>query len=380
MRLLQVTTIPETAEAFLLPFAHHFRQLGWQVDGAANGMSQNAGCVAAFDTVHDVSWKRQPLDPANFASGKQIRMIVLEGGYDLVHVHTPVAAFVTRMALRQEQHVPVVYTAHGFHFFAGGNPVANAIYRALEKTAGPFTDQLVVINDEDLEAVKRFKIVPENLVRYIPGIGIDLVQMTAARRKVEAGESDPLAVRRELGIPFESPLFVMVAEFTPRKRHVDALTAFAALQTEHPAHLLLVGMGPLQASVAAMVSKLGLTDRVHVLGYRHDVPLLVIASDILVLVSSQEGLPRSIMEAMALGTPVIGTDIRGVRDLLKDGAGRLVPLKNVDALTLAMKELADSSELRGSLAAKARQRVEEYALPEVLRLYEQVYSAALAQV
>lgn len=373
MRLLQVTTIPETIEAFLLPFAQRFRARGWRVDAAARDASSNEACRASFDAVHDVNWSRNPLDPTNLKAAKQVRAIVTTGTYDLVHVHTPVAAFVTRYALRHSVKPKVLYTAHGFHFYAGGNPVKNAVYRNLEKVAGRWTDGLVVMNGEDQRAALEHKIVPAEKLTFVPGIGIDIEQMRSKAAKGPAREQ----VRASLGVPQDEALFIMVAEFIERKRHVDAVRAFAQAAERLRAHLLLVGAGPESARVQALIEELGLSSRVHLLGYRRDVPSLIAASDALILVSSQEGLPRSIMEGMALGTPVIGTSIRGVTDLLDEGAGWLVPLGDVGAIAAAMVELGADAALRSRVAAAARQRVVRYSTAEVMDAYDKVYAELL---
>ena len=99
-RLLIATTVPVTLTAFLLPFAAHFRGRGWPVDAMANGISADEACADAFDHVWEMPWSRNPLHPRNFlATPKRVREIVTGEGYDLVHVHTPVASFVTRLAL-----------------------------------------------------------------------------------------------------------------------------------------------------------------------------------------------------------------------------------------------------------------------------------------
>ena len=99
-RILFVTTIPGTLRAFLLPFAQHFRAKGWQVDAMAQGISNCAKCLHSFDRVWEVEWSRNPLDPQNLIiAPPQIRLAIAQQDYDIVHVHTPVAAFVTRYAL-----------------------------------------------------------------------------------------------------------------------------------------------------------------------------------------------------------------------------------------------------------------------------------------
>lgn len=374
MRLLQVAVIPETLEAFLLPFASHFRNLGWQVDGAAAAITANSACAAAFDGLHDVPWTRNPLRLNAPRAVSGIRDAVRDGGYDVVHVHTPIASFLTRYALRNSPQRPVVvYTAHGFHFHQGGHPVKNFVYRTAEKIAGPWTDRLVTINREDYGAATDCGIVPAERLEFVPGIGLDLQALKAA---ASAGP-DRSEVRSGLGIPADAPLFLMVAEFTPNKRHQDVLAAFAA--TDVPgSHLVLAGMGETEPDVREQARRLGVQERTHFLGYRRDVPSLMNAADALLLVSQREGLPRSIMEAMTLGVPVIGTKIRGVADLLAGGAGMLVDVGDVAAIRGALEQLATPGALRGELAQRAASRVNAYALPNVLSEYERIYAEALA--
>jgi hypothetical protein len=160
-RLLMVTTVPATFD-FLAPFAAHFRRAGWTVDalsGAGDGFRERD----RFDHAFAVEWSRNPLDPRNLGRAPaRVREVVARGRYDLVHVHTPVAAFVTRFALRRRTgRAPrVVYTAHGFRFHPGGRPWSNAAFLSLELLAARWTDYLVVMNAEDAAAARRWRLVP----------------------------------------------------------------------------------------------------------------------------------------------------------------------------------------------------------------------------
>src|SRR5436305_13773677 len=151
-RILMVTTIARTMD-FLLPFARHFRALGWCVDGMAEGISSSPQCVQSFDHVLDIVWSRNPLHVWNFVRApRAIRAAVANGRYHLVHVHTPVAAFLTRFVLRRlraQGAVKVVYTAHGLHYEQGRHSPVNRAFLVLEKIAGRWTDYLVIMNAED---------------------------------------------------------------------------------------------------------------------------------------------------------------------------------------------------------------------------------------
>ncbi len=124
-RILIVSTISRFLRDFLFPYAEHYRSLGWQVDALTSRLDEFPECRVVYDHVWEVSWSRSPLSLHNFwETPETIRRVVTEGAYDIVHVHTPVAAFVTRYALRgvrASQGVKVIYTAHGFHFLPGAN-------------------------------------------------------------------------------------------------------------------------------------------------------------------------------------------------------------------------------------------------------------------
>jgi len=110
-----VTTVPDTLRGFLLPFAAHFRRRGFRVDAMARGVTGCPESVAGFDQVWEAAWSRNPLDPWNLGTARRrVRDVAAGGGYDLVHVHTPVAAFVTRLATLRRQN-PVLRCSQFLH-------------------------------------------------------------------------------------------------------------------------------------------------------------------------------------------------------------------------------------------------------------------------
>jgi glycosyltransferase involved in cell wall biosynthesis len=376
MRMLVVSTVGSMLREFLVPFARHFRSQGWQVDAMARPDVAYEQCAEHFDHMWPASWTRNPLDLRGLRENmRQVRRIVASEGYDIVHVHTPIAAFITRYALRnmRESGKPkVIYTAHGFHFHNGGKPLENALYLALEKLAGYWTDYLIVINREDEANAQRYRIVPPESLRYMPGIGLDTYHYDA----IDVSDIDIMSVRAELGIKETESLFLMIAEFTRRKRHEDALRAFSRLGRTD-VHLALAGEGPEMERMRHLTADLGISDRVHFLGFRRDIPALVRASAATLLVSTREGLPRSTMESLCLGTPVIGTDIRGIRDLLADNCGRLVPVGDSTAIAEAMAWILDHALEAQEMGLRGHRRMGDYALQRIIGLHEELYSEAL---
>lgn len=377
-RILFVTTIPGTLRAFLLPFAQHFRAKGWQVDAMAEGISNCPKCLHSFDRVWEVEWSRNPLDPQNLIiAPPQIRLAIAQQDYDIVHVHTPVAAFVTRYALnnlRQQGRPKVIYTAHGFHFYRGGKPLKNLSFLALEKLAGRWTDYLVVINREDEEAAKRYGLVPAERVCYTPGIGVD----TDYYSPDNVPEAEVVRVRQELGLSPETPLFLSIAEFNPGKRHQDVLKALARLGRSE-VHLAFAGTGPLMEQMQLLASELGIQNQVHFLGYRQDIPALIRASTATLLASEREGLPRSVMESLCLEIPVIGTQTRGIRDLLEGDCGLIVKLGDVEELAEAMARILNRPEEAKMMGKRGRERMKGYEVRQIIKLYDRLYDRALEE-
>jgi glycosyltransferase involved in cell wall biosynthesis len=377
-KLLIATTIPETMYAFLLPYVQHFRQKGWVVDGMAHSISRFSPCVEAFDQVWDVEWSRNPLSPENFRLAlPKIRKIVEQGQYDLVHVHTPVAAFLTRIALRKlrtQTNLKVIYTAHGFHFYRGNSLLKNLAFGTMEKVAGAWTDYLVVINREDEAAAHRYRLVPPQRVVYMPGIGVDLARYDPQQVTEEA----IAAVRQEMGLGEKDRLFLAIAELAPRKRSLDILQAFAKLNAPN-VHLAFAGSGPLLPMLQQQAQELQIQSHTHFLGLRHDIAALIRASVATVLVSRQEGLPRSVMESLALEVPVIGTNIRGTKDLLAKDGGLLVEIGHTHEIALAMQKILDDPQEALQMGQAGRKRMAAFDLKNTLILHQSLYSAALSQ-
>ncbi len=375
--LLIMATESGTVVGFLAPFARHFRGLGWRVDGASFGASADRRLDGVFDSLHDLPLSRSLLDLGNLARGERaIERLLLDVRPDIVHVHTPIAGFLARLAARRMPAATrplVVYTAHGFHFHRGGSLSTNAAFLTAERIAGRWTDRLIVINDEDEHAALRHRIVPRNRLVHMPGIGIDT--------RLYAPSGNPAAAERaraQLGVDGDGPLFVVIAELRARKRVGDAIAALAAMR--HPsAELVIAGVGPDGPALETLASDLGLEKRVHFAGFIQDVRPVIESGTALVLPSSREGLARSVMEALALGVPVVASAARGNRDLVGDD-GMVVEIGDVQALADGMDWLIDHPDERTEMGRRGRARmVERYDLSIVIRMHEELYAGLLAR-
>jgi glycosyltransferase involved in cell wall biosynthesis len=257
-------------------------------------------------------------------------------------------------------------------FHPRGLPHTNFAFKILERIMCRWSDYLVVITPSDEAVARRMKLIrPEGLF-YMPGVGIDLEQFS--RRRVSP--ADIQRVRDELKLRPTDKLVTMVAEFTRNKRHGDAVRALAHLRRPD-VHLALVGEGARRTEVEALVTQLGLTRNIHFLGYRRDIPALFCAASCATLTSRREGLPRSVMEALCLETPVIGSNARGISDLVAGGGGKVAPLGDIAALANGIRELVDDPEKARKMGRAGRESMTPYALSNVLALHEQLYRRAL---
>ena len=375
-KILFVTTVPTTIRAFLFPFADYFRSRGWRVDAAAAGINDFVECAGVFDKVWDINWSRNPLDVSNiFYAPNNLRKIVKQEGYDIVHVHTPIAAFVTRWALhkyRTANNLKVIYTAHGFHFIKGVPFYKNLLFIILEKLVGKWTDYLIVINKDDQEAAIEYRIVSKEKLIYMPGIGVDCSSYDPDIIK----EDDLLRLRDEIGLDKNAKYFLMVGEFNENKCQSEAVKALYKLNKPN-VHLVLAGTGPTMTAVRKLSEDLQIADRVHLLGFRNDIAHLIKGSTALLLTSRREGLPRCILEAMSLEVPVIATDIRGSRELLADGAGMVYQVGDIEGLANAMQHIINNPLVAQEMGRAGRKVVlEKYELSQIIQLHERLYNRA----
>jgi glycosyltransferase involved in cell wall biosynthesis len=374
-RLLLVATVGSTVRNFLSPIARHFRERGWHVAAAASQVG-DPRIAEAFDEVHELPLSRSIRQVRRLRGGvRAIGTLIGSTEPDIVHVHTPIASFATRLAVRlmpRDRRPAVVYTAHGFHFHRSGRRLTNAAFLTAERITGRWTDRLVVINDEDEGAAVRYRIVSRGRLIRMPGIGIDTTWY--APERVPAGATE--AARLGLGIGGASPVFVTVGELNANKRQQDAIGAIAAMR-HADARLVLLGNGPARPALEALVTQHGLAGRVTFAGTVDDVRPLVAESTGLVITSHREGLARSVMEALALEVPVVASSARGNQELVADD-GFVVAIGDVAALATAMDWLVEHPAEAREMGRRGRARmVERYDLGVVLALHERLYADLL---
>ncbi len=368
MKILQVATLSSTIRAFLLPFANEFKKEGWRVDAAGEGASTNKDVINSHTMCHDIDFVRNPKKIGKlFRCASKIRELVRREEYDIVHVHTPIAAFVTRLSIIGLG-AKVIYTAHGFHFIERNPSWKNFVFISLEKLAGLFTDHLIVMNNDDYKKAKKHKIVSSDCLTYSPGIGV-------STNKYQYSENKRYELREELNAE-DRFLLLHVAELNSNKNHKVVLEALNSLKSKNKLGNLLyciVGSGKNIDFLRDIVRTYALSEHVVFLGYRTDVVDLLSAADALCLSSYREGLPRCLLEAACVGLPVIASDIRGCRDLLNDGCGVLADPDSSLSWEKGIVEIKDTNS-RDSYGKLLNKKVTEfYTIDNVLSITKDVY-------
>ena len=334
---------------------------GHTVDLAANeSLRPVAECYREWGCrIHPLSCTRNPFSLGSLKAIFQIRKLVKDGGYDIVHCHTPVAAMCTRLACigARKRGTKVYYTAHGFHFFKGA-PVKNwMIYYPVEKLCSYFTDVLITINKEDYAlAQKKMK---AKKFAYVPGVGLDV-------QKFADISVDKAQKRKQIGVPEDAVLLLSVGELNENKNHQVILRALARLK-DPGIHYAIAGRGPQQESLEALARELGIEDRVHLLGYRTDVGELYKVSDIFCLPSHREGLGLASLEAMACGLPLITSNVHGINDYSENGiSGWKCAPTDVEGFATIIQKLTQDPAARTKMGLRNLQVVKKYDLSQIL--------------
>ncbi len=350
---------------FNRPFMRWLKEQGFEVHYASAGEEEVLDC----DTHFTVPFSRNPLKVSNIKAYHQLKKILAQNKYDIIHTHTPVGSVITRLAARatRKNGTHVIYTAHGFHFFKGA-PLLNWLtYYPVEKVMSKYTDTLVTINKEDYEIAKN-KFYTN--VHYVAGVGIDPKKFDFTMTKAEK-----IKLRKSLGLKESDFVMIYPAELNKNKNQLLLIKSLAHLVKDHTdIHLLLPGGDSLNGYYQQHVDEMGLAKNVHFLGYRSDIPQLLKIADLSVSSSKREGLPVNIMEAMYVGMPIIATDCRGNRDLVRNNFnGFLIAQNDIQAVVNSIEKLYRDSILRMKFAQNGKKIIEDYLLSKIIIKISRVY-------
>ena len=291
----------------------------------------------------------------------RLAKLIRSGDYDVVHVHSPLPGSVARLAarsMRSADRPGIVSTEHN-RWETHRLPT-----RLLNRTTSHWDDASFAVTDEVRESMSGR--VGKRAVTLRHGIDVE---------RVAAGRAHRSEVRAEFGIADEEFVVVTAANFRPQKDYPNLLGAARLLADRKvPVRIVAIGQGPQEAEMRALHESLDLADRVILTGFRDDATSVMAACDAFTLASKWEGLPVAVMEALAIGLPIVATNVGGMAEQLTDDVDALlVPSGDSEALAAAIERVATDHELRARLAKAALSRAPEFAVDRTVTEIEATY-------
>ncbi len=321
--------------------------------------------------INNVHISRNPFGFSNLKAYKELVELIKREKIDYIHCNTPTGGILGRLAGKKCKVKRVIYQAHGFHFYKGAPKKNWMIYYPVEKLLARYTDALITINQEDYELAKnKLKLRNNGNVYFVHGVGIN----TAQYKKDSASR---MVKRSELGLKDSDVAVISMGDLIERKNYDVAIRAIAEAKNPN-LHYFICGKGPKSDNLKALAQNLGVTEQVHFLGYRTDIKELLNAVDVFLFTTKQEGLPRSMMEAMAFGLPCIASKIRGNTDMLEGTEGGfLCETMDVSAYAEKLNVLANDKSLCETMGKNNLVTIQKFSTETVTDEIRKIYETEL---
>lgn len=363
-KVLHITTVDFTLRKMLLDKLIELRKFGYEIDTMSDSKDFMSDENSTTYQIMKAGFKYYPMEISRKISVLQdmksifkIYRFLKNNPYHIVHTHTAKAGFVGRIAARLAGVPVVVHTSHGLPFYKGQSNYKNIIYKLFEKLASFFSDGYFSQNKEDLYAIEKFT--PKFVTIGYEGNGVALDRIDNMK---QLSDDDKEKLKRELGIESDCFVFLMAARFESVKNHKMLIESISLLHETLAFKVILAGEGPLYEEIIQLCKERGVSNKVIFLGYRSDIFDLIQISDAVILTSEKEGIPRIIMEAMALSKPVLATNVLGTRELVSDKiTGELVELNEFKRLASKINQWvsAKGSDLLINYGEQARKKIEQ---------------------
>lgn len=307
----------------------------------------------------------------NIIAFRNLSKVLRENNIEVIHCNTPIGGLVGRICGKKYHIKHVIYTAHGFHFYKGAPLINRTVFKWAEQIMAHWTDVIITMNQEDYEAAQKFKLRKGGKVYKVHGVGITLSEY-------ENIQVDKKKKREELGVKDTDIICISAGDIVARKNYGVAIEAIAKANNSQ-LHYIVCGVGPERDALEKKAKDLGISGQIHFLGFRTDIKDLLAVSDIFLFSSLQEGLPRSLMEAMAIGLPVVASNIRGNVDLIEEGInGYLCNPKDANSFAQKLEIMASDYEMRNRMSASNKRKIQNYDISVVEKEIRSIYKEVLS--
>ncbi|HUE22880.1 MAG TPA: glycosyltransferase family 4 protein [Bryobacteraceae bacterium] len=380
-KVLVVAATDTMCRVLLKPWLNGLTEAGYEVHIACSRGRDFTALADLGFRMHDVRIRRTFNPLYHTRPLWKLFRLIRENHYDAVNTHSPVAAAIGRVSAWAARCKCVIYTVHGFYFHENMHPVPRALCITVEWIVGRLTDHFMFVSDEDRRTALRTGIARNEpgVTAILNGVELDLFSPGTDADREQRGQIPALRGRRVIGIVGRIVKEKGYREFLEMARAIVNLrenTAFLVVGDCLPSDRDQFG-----AAFRRQVQASGLQKHFFCTGFTTEVRRYLGMMDIFVLPSYREGLPRSILEAMACELPVVTTDIRGCREAVLDGAtGIVVPPRDAKALTDAVLDLIDHPQKALKMGKEGRRRaVSRFDAKLVQKRFAGVFETMLAR-
>lgn len=369
-RVLLTATVQSHICQFHKPLVEVLHAHGYEVHVAArNNLVEKNGLYLDFvEKVYDIPFSRSPKSKDNLKAYLQLKKIIGENSYEIIHCNTPVGGIITRLAAlkARKSGTKVLYTAHGFHFYKGAAKKNWLIYYPIEKIMARFCDILITITEEDYQLAKRKF---HTNIEHIHGVGV------YTERYHPVDKETQLRMRMDEDLRESDYVILCTGELNRNKNQKTLISAAALIKNEIPnLKILFAGNGPLEQELRDQIVQLDLEDNVRLLGYRTDLEKITPAVDLVISCSYREGLPLNILEAMLCKKPVVASSNRGHRELVKDGYnGYIVKADAAEEYADRIRKIYSESETIEKMGESGWRIAQAYSVESVKKELKKIY-------
>ncbi|GAB4295779.1 MAG: glycosyltransferase family 4 protein [Myxococcota bacterium] len=295
----------------------------------------------------------------------------------IVHTHSSKAGILGRTAAAAAGCDILIHSIHGFGFDASNLPFIKNAFKTAERVAAAYTDHFIAVSEANRRLGIKMNLFSERNSSLIRS-GVNLSEFILDDRKRDEARTK---IRTELGIPKNAPVAILIACFKPQKAPLDFVSAARiALKSQKNLQFILAGDGELRSSIEKSVSSAHISHSFRILGWRRDIPQLLAASDILVLTSRWEGLPRVIPQAMCAKLPIVATNVDGIPEaVIHKKNGILCSPGDVSGIAEGIVKLADDKKLRKAFGEEGFSRAAEWDIDEMVKKQEALYEKLLSE-
>lgn len=378
-KMLMTATVPSMIGQFNMSNIEILQEFGYEVHVGCNfknysywdkqKIGEFVNELKEKDVVcHQIDFGRSPFSKNSYIAYKQIKALLKNNSFSLLHCHTPVASAISRIAaakLSLKSKIKVIYTCHGFHFHKKSGIKSWLLYYPVEFITSIFTDMIIAINHEDYNVIRKF---PVKFKKYIPGVGVDTYTISNRKPNISM-------LRKEYHIPENAFLILSIGELSDRKNQGVIINVIGNLHRQD-IYYLICGTGENEKKYKQLCMDVGVQNNVIFAGHvDHDKVIdLCHACDIGALPSTIEGLGLAGIETMSAGKPMIGSNVHGIKDYIINGnTGFTLDPEDSKGFAEAIETLADNKNLYNKMAKNAAIKASEFDITKSRKLMKDNY-------